>query len=418
MPRRVDVVVIGAGHSGLAMSHVLARRGIDHVVLERGGVAHSWRTERWRSMRLLTPNWMTDLPGSRYGGPDPDGYMLAAEVADRIERYASAQAAPLHLHTTVREVHAQGPGYGVVTDRGRWWCRALVLASGAFGRPVLPRCASEVPTGVAQWTMASYREPAQLDDARPGCVLVVGASATGVQLAREIRHSGRRVLLAVGEHVRLPRRYRGRDIQWWLHATGLLDQRIEDADDAQRARRVPSPQLAGSPDHADIDLNALQAEGVEVVGRLAAIRDGSALFSGGLRNVCALADLKMNRLLDAADAWAEQTGANTLVGPGQRPPPSRLAADPRASVALGREVSSIVWATGARPDLHWLHLPVFAPDGALKHDRGVVAPGLYVLGLPFMRRRKSSFIHGAEDDANDIGQLLAEHLAQAVRAAA
>ncbi len=411
--RRSDVVVIGAGHSGLAMSHVLARHGIEHVVLERGEVANAWRTERWDSLRLLTPNWMTRLPGRGYDGNDADGYMDAGQVADFICAYAMQSAAPVRTQTRVTEVRADDRGYRVVTDRGDWCCRAVVLASGAFGRAVVPRLADALPAGVEQWTAQRYRRPSQLAD---GGVLVVGGSATGVQLAQEIQLSGRPVTLAVGEHVRLPRLYRGRDIQWWMLASGVLDQRIEEADEPERARRVPSPQLAGTPERATLDLNALQAQGVEVVGRMAGVRDGRAQFSGSLRNVCALADLKMNRLLDAIDRWAIDTGLDEAVGPAERFAPTRVATAPRLGLDLGRDVRSVVWATGFRPDFSWLRLPVFGRDGGLRHDRGVVdAPGLYVLGLPYLRRRKSSFIHGAEDDVRELGEHLAAYLTRHMR---
>lgn len=232
-----------------------------------------------------------------------------------------------------------------------------------------------------------------------------------MQLAQEIQRSGRQVTLAVGEHVRLPRVYRGRDIQWWMLAAGLLDQRIEDADDPNRARRVPSPQLVGTPERATLDLNALRAEGVELVGRLAGVRDGKAQFSGSLRNVCALADLKMNRLLDAVDEWIARESLAGEVGPVERFAPTDVGASPRLGLKLGDGVRAVVWATGFRPDYSWLDVPVFDRKGALKHDRGVVdAPGLYVLGLPYLRRRKSSFMHGAEDDVCELGAHLAIHL--------
>ncbi|MGE0802674.1 MAG: NAD(P)-binding domain-containing protein, partial [Lautropia sp.] len=291
--RAVDVVVVGAGHNGLAMSRELGQRALEHVVLERGEVANAWRTERWDGLRLLTPNWLCRLPGWHYQGPDANGYMSAAEVADLVSRYAAALSAPVLAQTTVTRVEPHGGGYRVVTDRGDWLCRAVVLASGAFNLPVVPRVAEGVPGSVQQLCARTYRNPAQLAE---GGVLVVGGSATGVQLAQEIQRSGRRVTLAVGEHVRMPRVYRGRDIQWWMLASGLLDQRIEEMDDPVRARRVPSPQLVGSPGRVSLDINALRAQGVEVVGRLAGVRDGTALFSGSLRNVCALADLKLGRL--------------------------------------------------------------------------------------------------------------------------
>lgn len=407
-PARADVVVIGAGHSGLAMSHELGQRGIDHVVLERAEVANAWRHERWDSMRLLTPNWMCRLPGFGYQGHDPDGFMGAGEVADFVCDYARQLSAPLRTHTPVTRVAPCDGGYRVSTPRGDWSCRAVVMASGAFNLPVVPRIAEAIPAGVVQLSAHDYRRPQQLPE---GGVLVVGASATGVQLAQEIQRSGRAVTMAVGEHVRLPRVYRGRDIQWWMLAAGLLDQRIEDVDDVRRARNVPSPQLAGTPERATLDLNALRREGVELVGRLAGVRDGKALFSGSLRNVCALADLKMNRLLDAVDAWIAGSPRVGDVDPVERFAPTDVGASPRLGLTLNDEVRSVVWATGFRPDHSWLDVPVFDRKGALKHDRGIVdAPGLYVLGLPYLRRRKSSFMHGAEDDVRELGAHLASHL--------
>ena len=398
-------MVVGGGHCGLAMSHALSRRGVEHVVLERGAVANSWRTERWDSLRLLTPNWMTRLPGQAYAGEDPDGYMSAGEVAAFLSAYASTIAAPVLTGTTVLKVAPSAGGYRVSTDRGEWLCRALVLASGAFNLPNLPSMASGIPGDVQQISAHRYRHPAQLAE---GGVLVVGASATGLQLAREIQQSGRPVTLAVGEHVRMPRLYRGRDIQWWLLASGVLDQRIEEMDDPERARRLPSPQLVGTPERATLDLNALQRQGVSVVGRLAGIRDGTAQFSGSLRNVCALADLKMNRLLDSFDDWARGLGAACDLGTPERFAATGLDDSPTLTLSLARRnIRTVLWATGGRPDHSWLDLPVFDRHGRLRHDRGIVdAPSLYVLGLPYLRRRKSSFIHGAEDDVREI----AEHL--------
>lgn len=406
--RRSDVVVIGAGHSGLAMSQALSARAIDHVVLERGEVANAWRTERWDSLRLLTPNWLCRLPGQPYDGDQPDGYLAAAEVAAFITRYAGRVNAPLQTHTTVLRVAPAGPGWLVRTDQGDWRCRAVVLASGACSRPQLPPLAREVPRSVAQWTAQRYRRPADLE---PGGVLVVGASATGLQLALELQRSGRRVWLSCGEHVRMPRLYRGRDVQWWLLASGVLDQRIEQMDDVPRARQLPSPQLVGSPERSTLDLNGLQQQGVELCGRLAGLRGDQALFSGALHNVCALADLKMDRMLEAFDAWATVQGVDAELPAPERFAATEVPASPRLAAGLGREIRSIVWATGYRPEFGFVAAPVFDRRGALCHDRGVVeAPGLYVLGLPFLRRRKSSFIHGAEDDVREIAAHLDAHL--------
>ena len=275
----------------------------------------------------------------------------------------------------------------------------------------VPELHRAVPTGVECITTFDYRNAEHLP---PGGVLVVGGSATGLQLADEIHRSGRPVWLSVGEHVRLPRNYRGRDVLWWMEKSGVWNQRYDEIDDLERARGLPSPQLIGSTDHATLDLSALRASGVQMVGRLAAIRDGRALFSGGLANQLALADLKMERLLDTFDAWAgEQTTYGDL-GPPERFEPTGAPASPQLSLDLTRgAVGTIVWATGFRPDYRWLDLPVLNAKGELRHDGGVVtdAPGVYAMGLPVLRRRKSSFIHGAEDDARDLVTHLERYLA-------
>jgi putative flavoprotein involved in K+ transport len=403
-------VVIGAGHAGLAASHFLSQRSIDHVVLERGEVANSWRRERWDSLRLLTPNWQSRLPGLRYEGPDPDGYMTVREVTEFIERFAKVSGAPVRAGVNVTSVRTGDDGYRVTTDRGEIACRAVVIASGACNRPTVPALTDAVPAGVQQLTPFDYRDPARLPD---GGVLVVGASATGVQLAAEIARSGRPVTLSVGEHTRLPRTYRGRDVLWWMDAAGVWDQRYDDLDDLDRARRLPSPQLVGTPERATLDLNALDSLGVGLVGRLAAVRDGRALFSGGLRNVFSLADLKMNRLLAAFDEWAAANGRESEFDAPERFAPTRVPPSARLQLDLGSgEIKSIVWATGFRPDYGWLDVPVVDPKGHLRHEGGVVdSPGLYALGLPVLRRRKSTFIYGIEDDAREVIDHLARYLA-------
>jgi putative flavoprotein involved in K+ transport len=407
--RSVTTVVIGAGHAGLAISRGLGERSIDHVVLERGEVANSWRRERWDSLKLLTPNWLSRLPGQRYDGPDPDGYMSMPQVIDFIDSYAQRISAPIETGTTVTSVSQVDGGYLVASDKGSWSCEAVVLASGAFSKPVVPALAAALPESIASVTPNEYRNPNQLES---GGVLVVGASATGLQLAHEIQCSGRPVTLAAGSHVRMPRLYRGRDIQWWMDATGVLDEGLDDVDDVTRVRRVPSPQLVGTPERKTLDLNSLRELGVRVVGRLTGIRDRRAQFSGSLRNACQLADLKMNRLLDAIDEWSGGHGTDDMVEEPQRFEPTRVDASPCLGFDLsGGEIRSVIWATGFRPDYSWLDVPVLDRKGQVRHEGGVAAtPGLYLMGLPFLRRRKSSFIHGAEDDARDLCDHLVGHL--------
>jgi putative flavoprotein involved in K+ transport len=410
LSERTITVVVGAGQAGLAASHFLSGRSIDHVVLERGEVANSWRYERWDSLRLLTPNWLSRLPGFRYEGPDPDGYMTMGEVAEFIEGYAARSDAPVRTGTNVTSVRPDGDGYQVTTSQGEISCRAVVVASGAFNRPSVPPLSAAVPASVEQLTPFDYRDPAKLPD---GGVLVVGASATGVQLAAELRQSGRPVTLSVGEHTRMPRTYRGRDVLWWMDASGLWDQGYDEIDDLTRARRLPSPQLVGTPDRRTLDLNALTSMGVELVGRWAMVRDGRALFSGGLRNVFSLADLKLGRLLDTFDEWALTSGRDAEFGPPERPEPTRVPPAARLQLDLtSGEIAAVVWATGFRPDYGWLDLPVVDAKGQLRHERGVVdRPGLYALGLPVLRRRRSTFICGIEDDARAVIDHLARYVA-------
>ena len=410
MTTRVTTVVVGAGHAGLAASRFLTERSIDHVVLDRGDVANSWRRERWDSLRLLTPNVQSRLPGYGYDGAEPDGYMAVNEVIEFISRYASVSGAPVRTNTNVTSLTRTDEGYDIATSEGAFRCRSVVIASGACNVPSVPALRDAMPSSIAQFTPFGYHNPTHLPE---GGVLVVGASATGVQLAAEIHQSGRPVTLSVGEHVRLPRTYRGRDVLWWMESSGVWDERYDQIDDLTRARRLPSPQLVGTPERATLDLNALSAMGVELVGRLSAVRDGRALFSGGLRNLFALADLKMNRLLDTFDASAADGKVRLQAHRvAERFEPTRVPESSRLQIDLrSGEIRSIVWATGFRPDYSWLHVPVVDEKGYLQHDGGVVvSPGMYALGLPVLRRRKSSFIHGAESDARDVIDHLAAHV--------
>jgi len=377
-------------------------------VLERGEVANSWRHERWDSLRLLTPNWQARLPGFSYAGEDPDGYMTMREVVEFISRYSVAAAAPIRTCATVTSVRQVDGGYEIQCQDGLIRCRTVVLATGACNQPSVPAFRDAVPPSINCLTTFEYKNPGQLPD---GGILIVGASATGIQLADEIRRAGRHVVLAVGEHVRLPRMYRGRDILWWMDVSGVWNQRWDEIEDLSRARNLPSPQLVGTPQRVSLDLNVLAGAGVEVVGRLSVVRNGKALFSGGLRNQFALADLKMDRLLDTFDEWARDH-APSDIEPRERFEPTRAPASPRLELDLASgEIRSIIWATGYRPDYSWLDVPVLDRKGHLRHEGGVLeAPGLYAIGLPVMRRRKSTFIYGAADDARDVIEHLARHL--------
>jgi putative flavoprotein involved in K+ transport len=391
------------------MSRRLTEYSIDHVVLERGEIANSWKHERWDSLRMLTPNWQTRLPGYAYSGDNPDGFMMVSELTEFIENYAEFISAPVKQNTEVTSVNARGNGYHVITSQGEWECKSLVIASGACNQAHIPAIADLAPQSVARITPAEYRNPAQLEDAG---VLVVGASATGLQLAQEIHRSGRPVTLAVGEHVRLPRSYRGKDIQWWLNQLGILDQRYDEIDDLVRGRSIPSPQLIGSLHRNTLDLNRLIDQGIKVRGRLAGFNDSAAQFSGSLGNVCALADLKMDRLLNSIDDWISVNKQEARFDPPVRFLRTKLEESPPLLMNFAKNnIKTILWATGYRPDYSWLNLPILDHKGRIRHKGGIVdSPGIYLMGMPLMRRRKSSFIHGAADDARELGAHLNRYL--------
>lgn len=392
------------------MSYCLSGHSIDHVLLERGEIANSWRTERWDSLTLLTPNWQSRLPGYGYEGDDPDGYRDMPETIAFLERYAEVASAPVVTGSNVTSVTRDDNGFTVKTDLEHWRCRSVVIASGACNIATVPMVAQGVPSSINSMTAMDYRNPDQLPS---GGVLIVGASATGTQLSDEIHRSGRPVTLAVGEHIRAPRVYRGRDIEWWMDVTGIHDQGLDDVDDIKRARRVPSFQLTGTPDRRTLDLNALTHIGVELVGRFAGIRGNEAQFSGSLRNMCKLSDLKMNRLLKTVDQWALENDFDGEPEPSQRLEPTMVDDSPRLGLDLASgEVKSIIWATGYRPDYSWLDVPVLDRKGQIRHAGGVIteAPGMYLLGLQFLRRRKSALIDGVGDDAHDLSVHLASYL--------
>jgi putative flavoprotein involved in K+ transport len=399
----IDTVVVGAGHAGLAVSRLLTQAGRDHVVLDRGRIGERWRSERWDSLHLLTPSWMTRLPGWYYSGPDPEGYLSAGRFVRSLERYAESFDAPVIDDTTVHRLdRAPGGRYHVHTDRGTFRATHVVVATGPHGAPVVP--AGFDGSDVEVMASSRYRNPDQLAS---GGVLVVGASSSGVQIADELNRAGRDVVLAVGRHTRMPRRYRGMDAFWWLESTGRLARTIDDFADPVQARREPSLQLVGRNGPGrfgqDLDLAALHGRGVRLTGRLHEVSASRAAFDEGLAGTVAAADEQMHRFLDRVDRYVEETGLQAEVLPPERPRRFVPAAPPR-ELDLRREgIATIVLATGFRPDHSWIHLPITTADGHLEQYRGVTpAPGVYTVGQRFQHRRDSGFIDGARHDAHAV----------------
>ena len=396
----IDTLVMGAGHAGLSVSRLLTQVGHPHVVLDRGRVGERWRSERWDSLHLLTPNWMTRLPGRGYAGPDPDGFMSAHDFVGLLERYGATFDAPVVTGTTVLEVSAAGDGYRVVTDGGTWHVRRVVVATGPHGKPHVPAGLRTTPVLTAN----RYRNPAQLAH---GGVLVVGASASGVQIADELARAGREVVLAVGRHTRMPRSYRGLDAFWWLEATGRLARTVDEVADPRRARHETSLQLVGrndpAPEERDLDLGTLQARGVRLAGHVHEITGHVARFRDDLAATVEDADRTMHRFLDAVDRYVLRSGLTEEVWAADRPRPIEVPSTPTRLDLRAEGIGTVLVATGYVPEHPWLRLPITDPDGTIRQRRGVTpAPGIYVVGQRFQHRRDSGFVDGARRDAHDV----------------
>lgn len=405
MAQQFDTLILGAGQAGLTLSRALSARGMDHLVIERGQVGERWRSQRRASLRLLTPNWMNRLPGQTAPSPDPDAFMGRDEVVELLTDYARDVAAPVLEGTTVERVSAAGESFLVTTDRGIFRARSVVIATGACDRPARPRDADALSPDILQIGPDQLGDPKALPE---GGVLVVGAAATGAQIADEIARASRDVTLAVGDHVRLPRSYRGHDIFHWLHETGFLSDRRRPWPGVS-AERQPSFQLVGCPSRRNIDLGTLSRLGVRLAGRFAGAEGTTLAFADDLATNIALAETRQSRCLDRIDRHITASGAAAV--PADRP----VALVPGRGVqridTRRNRIGTVIWATGYRRDYGWLDLPALRPDGELDQVCGVCrVPGLYALGLPFMRQRSSTFLWGAGTDAWEIAEIITSRL--------
>jgi putative flavoprotein involved in K+ transport len=408
--QRHDTIIIGAGQAGLALSRCLTNAGIDHVLLERGRVAERWRSERWDSLRMLTPNWMTRLPGLDGDHPDPDGFMTKDALISMLEDYASSFRAPVREETEVTRVRFAATGFAVSTTAGEMTARNVVIATGQCGQPFVPEVAAGLDSSMEQLHAAHYRRPDLLPD---GGVLVVGAGASGLQISAELRAAGRSVVIASGRHARALRRYRGRDIWWWLERTGSLDQTVDEVADIEAARRSPSLGLTGADGGTDIDLGSLDRAGVQVAGRLIDAEGHRVRFDATITHEIAEAEIRLRRLLDRFDDWASAKHLDVLLDPPTRPVPVRVEQPVIGDLDLAEAgVGSIVWSTGYRTSYPWLEVPVLDATGEIVQRRGATdVAGLYVLGLRFQWRRGSHFVDGVGRDAEYLSELI-EHRAR------
>jgi putative flavoprotein involved in K+ transport len=401
--KHTDAIIIGGGQAGLAMSRCLTDCGVDHVVLERGRIGERWRSERWDSLRLLTPNWHSRLPHWHYEGDDPDDFMTTPAYIRHLERYAQSFEAPVQTGTTVRAVDRLAGGrYRVSTDRGAWAAENVVIATGFCDRPRVPDFADAVPGDIFQLVPSDYRNPRQLP---AGDVLVVGASATGLQIADELAEAGRGVTLAVGTHVRTPRRYRGQDILYWMDRMGAFAAAANPAEE----RKSPPPQLVGTPENRDLDLGGLQNKGVRLAGRAVAIQGHRVVFADDLEDNVATADAQMTELLAKIDDFIASTGRTAQAPEPGKPAPIRPRPSPSEIDLRADRIRTVIWATGYERRYPWLKIPVLDERGEIVHVGGVTPePGLYVLGIRFQRRKDSNLIDGVGRDAEYLSGILAD----------
>jgi putative flavoprotein involved in K+ transport len=399
MQERHDTIVIGGGQAGLAMSAVLRDRGREHVVLERQRVAERWRSERWNSLRFQFPNWSIELPRWRYVSDDPDGFATAAEILRLIEQYATD--APVREHTNVSTVERDGDYFSVTTDAGVQLAQHVVIATGPFQRPRIPSISSDLPTGILQTDPTRYRAPEGLPD---GAVLVVGSGASGIQIADELLHTGRRVFLAVSRHRRVPRRFRGRDVYWWLDRMGRFAQTIDSFPDRAWP---PSTVVTGVNGGYDVDVRRLARAGIQVVGRVLGAADGRVMIAPDANPILDEADAAYLAFVQAARTFASTIDHELTDDDAVEPLASAVPECSEIDLA-GEGITTVVWATGYRYDYGWLKLRVLDERAGPIQQRGVASvPGLYFLGLHWMYTFKSGLLSGVGADAEYLADRLA-----------
>jgi len=402
MDERIDTLIIGGGQSGLAMSHMLSQQGLSHLVVERGRIAERWRSERWDGLRFQFPNWSVRLPDFPFPHTDPDGFATSADIVAFLEAYAARVAAQVREGVTVKALGQDAGGtFRAETSSGTIVARNVVVATGPYQRPVVPDMAARIP--VHQVHAAAYGNPGQLP---PGAVLVVGSGASGAQIAEELQHAGRQVFLAVGQHRRMPRRYRGRDFIRWLEDMGLDQTPV-----AQRGPDRRLPLITGADGGHTIDFRNFAAQGITLVGHLTGADGDTLHFAADVADSVANGDAAYLGFLDLVDAHIARNRLDAPMEPAARvPPPWRPGSvdSPRQLDLRQAGIGSVLWCTGYRFDYDWIDLPVLTERGEPSHRDGITdVPGLYFLGLPWLSRRNSSFLSGVGDDA----ARLAAHIA-------
>jgi putative flavoprotein involved in K+ transport len=399
---RVETLIIGGGQAGLVMSHRLKQRGLTHLVLERSRIAERWRSERWDGLKFQFPNWSVRLPDFPFPHTEPDAFAATDEIVKFIEAYADFVAPPIRCGVEVTRLSRRDDGSGFIaeTTDGPIEAGNVVVATGPYQRALVPDLLRDHP--VFQVHASKYQSPQQLP---PGAVLVAGAGASGAQIAEELQRAGRRVYLSVGTHRRLPRRYRGRDLFWWLAEMG-----IDQTPTAQRGASALGPVISGAYGGQTIDFRRYAADGMTLTGHLRSARGGVIEIAPGLAESLIAGDLVFSTFLNMVDGYVKLRSLDLPDEPGARTtlPDPACVTEPLQRLDLGASgIGVVIWATGYGVDFGWIDIPVKDANGDPLHRNGVTdVPGLYFLGLPWLSKMNSSFLSGVGDDAT----VLADHI--------
>lgn len=405
-----DVIIVGGGQAGLSASWHLTRRGIDHAVLERHDTAYSWRSERWDSFCLVTPNWQCTLPGHAYSGSDPYGFMVRDDIVRYVEGYAASFNAPVRSGVRVLSMRPDGLGYLIRTSAGEFSAGQVVVATGGYHDPIIPACAAAIDPGILQIQSSEYRNPQSMPE---GAVLVVGTGQSGCQIAEDLHLAGRKVHLCVGEAPRVARRYRGRDVVEWLHMMGYYDTPVDEHPLREGVRDKTNHYVTGRDGGRDIDLRLRATEGMQLYGRLLDIRDSIVGLAPDLAHNLDIADGVNESIKRSIDGWIARKG---IEAPVEAPyaPPWRPAAERTSLDCREAGITSIVWCIGFRMNFSWVEAPVFDGRGIPQHQRGITRQdGLYFLGLPWLHSWGSGRFSGIARDAEHVTAAIAGRLRSA-----
>jgi putative flavoprotein involved in K+ transport len=412
LPPHHDVVVVGGGQAGLSMSYCLKQLGVDHVVLEKHRIGHEWRERRWDSFCLVTPNWQCRLPGFPYAGPQPNGFMLKAEIVKYVEDYARSFGAPVREGVSVTALRAAaGGGFDLQTSAGSCHAGEVVVATGGYHLPSIPRLAARLPDEITQMHASAYRNPASL---APGAVLVVGSGQSGCQIAEDLHIAGRRVHLCLGSAPRTARRYRGRDVVEWLEEMGYYRMPVQEHPLKERVRAKANHYVTGRDGGRDIDLRQRAKEGMRLYGRLVGVRGARVEMAPDLRQNLDQADKVAESIKTTIDRFIAEHGIEVPAEP-RYVPVWEPFEEPRELDLAASGITTVIWSTGFRTDYGWIEVPIFDGRGYPVHQRGVTAAdGLYFLGLPWLYTWGSGRFSGVAADAGFLAEQIAARLRLAI----